>query len=174
MRACSETETTMEWVGWTTKVLGAFGQRIFKRWLFDAELLGAQRTIYTFEREDYSPYMDVAVSVRVHNRNAAPTTVHVRSIAVRLANGSRVMLERAVMVRPGPVRSPEDMAGFNSYEVSGSSTAELTLSTRKYNPPDLKEYLEEAAPQIELELGETFGNRRKLTGAIKFGGLYKH
>jgi hypothetical protein len=81
-------------------------------------------------------------------------------------------LDRAVMIRPGPISSIEDIAGFNSYEVPGCSSVELSLSTRKYNPADLKEYLEEASPKIELELGETFGNHRKLTGPIKFGGLH--
>lgn len=66
----------------------------------------------------------------------------------------------------------DDIAGFNSYEVPGCSSVELTLSTRKYNPADLNGYLEKSAPQIELELGETFGNHKKLTGPMTFGGLY--
>jgi hypothetical protein len=66
-----------------------------------------------------------------------------------------------------------DLAGYNSYEVPGSSSMELTLSTRKYNPTDLEEYLESSSPQVALDLGETFGNSRKLTGPMKFGGLYK-
>jgi len=77
------------------------------------------------------------------------------------------------MIRPGPIGSIEEIAGYNSYEVPGPSTMDLTLSTRKYNPTDLNEYLESASPEIELVLGETFGNSRKLTGPIKFVGLYK-
>lgn len=80
-------------------------------------------------------------------------------------------LDRTVMIT-GPISSIEDIGGYNSYEVPGCSSLELTLSTRKSNPADLNEYLEEGSPQIELELGETFGNHRKLIGPIKFGGVH--
>jgi len=160
-----------DWIGLATKVLGPVGQRILKRWLFEAEFLGASRSVYTFERGD-SPFVNIGVSVRVHNRNNAPTTVYVRSIAVRLASGMERGLNRAVMVRPGPISSMDDMEGFNCYEVPSCSSVELTLSTRKHNPSELSEYLENSSPQIVLELGETFGNRRKLVGPLKFGGTY--
>ena len=159
------------WVSWTTKVFGYIAQFILRPWLFEAELLGASRTVYTSKIGD-SPFVDIGASVRIHNRNNTPTTVFVRSIAVKLSNGMETGLGRAVMIRPGPISSIEDMAGFNSYEVPGSSSVELSLSTRKYNPADLNEYLEGATPRIELDLGETFGNHRKLTGSIKFGGLH--
>ncbi len=145
------------WVSWTTKVFGYIGQFFLRRWLFDAEFLGASRTVYTFERGE-SPYVDIGASVRVHNRNTAPTTVYVRGIGVKLTSRMERGLDRAVMIRPGPISSMDDLAGYNSYEVPGPSSMELTLSTRKYNPSDLSEYLERASPQIELELGETFGN----------------
>ena len=118
--------------------------------------------------------MDIGASVRIHNRNNTPTTVFVRGVGVKLAHGMEAGLDRAVMIRPGPISSIEDIAGFNSYEVPGCSSVELSLSTRKYNPADLKEYLEEGSPKIELEIGETFGNHRKFTGPIKFGGLYEN
>ncbi len=140
--------------------------------VFEVELLGASRSIYTFERGD-SPYVDIGATVRIHNRKDNPTTVFVRRIAVKVANGIEKGLERAVMIRPGPISSIEDMAGFNSYEVPGCSSVELTLSTRKYNPSDLGEYLENSSPEIVIELGETFGNSRKLVGPMKFGCLYK-
>jgi len=159
------------WVSWTTKVFGYIAQFILRPWLFEAELLGASRTVYTSKIGD-SPFVDIGASVRIHNRNNTPTTVFVRSIAVKLSNGMETGLGRAVMIRPGPISSIEDMAGFNSYEVPGSSSVELSLSTRKYNPADLNEYLEGATPRIELDLGETLGNHRKLTGSIKFGGLH--
>lgn len=162
----------MHWVSWATKTFSYIGQIVLRRWLFDVELLGASRSVYTSERAD-PPYVTIGASVRVHNRNSAPTTVFVRSIAVKLASGMDTGLDRAVMIRPGPMSSAEDFAVYNSYEVPGPSSLALTLSTRKYNPPDLSEYLEGASPQIELVLGETFGNSRKLTGPIKFGGLYK-
>jgi hypothetical protein len=159
------------WVSWATKVFGYFGQFILKPWLFDAEFLGASRTVYTYKNGN-SPFVDIGASVRVHNRNNTPTTVFVRSIGVKLANGMERGLDRAVMIKPGPISSMDDVAGFNSYEVPGCSSFELTLSTRKYNPADLNEYLEEGSPQIELELSETFGNHRKLTGPMKFGGVH--
>jgi len=162
----------MQWVGWATKTFSYAAQFFLRRWLFDAELLGASRSVYTSERGD-SPYVTIGASVRVHNRNSAPTTVFVRSIAVKLASGIDGGLDRAVMIRPGPISSMEEIAGYNSYEVPGPSSLDLTLSTKKYNPPLLSEYLEGASPQIELVLGETFGNSRKLTGSMKFGGLYK-
>jgi hypothetical protein len=140
--------------------------------VFEVELLGASRSIYTFERGD-SPYVDIGATVRIHNRNDSPTTVFVRSIAVKVAIGVERGLERAVMIRPGPISSIEDVAGFNSYEVPGCSSVELTLSTRKYNPSDLGEYLEGSSPEIVIDLGETFGNSRKLMGPMKFGGAYK-
>jgi len=49
---------------------------------FEVELLGASRSIYTFERGD-SPYVDIGATVRIHNRKDNPTTVFVRSIAVK-------------------------------------------------------------------------------------------
>jgi len=162
-----------DWIGWTTRVLGPIGQRLLKRWLFEVEFLGGQRTVYTYERGD-SPFVDIGISVRVHNRNHAPTTVYVRSIAVRLSNGTERGLERAVMIRPGPITSLRGGSEeFNCYEVPGCSSVELTLSTRKYNPQELSEYLENSSPAVVLELGETFGNRRKLFGPLKFGGIYK-
>ena len=139
---------------------------------FEVELLGASRSIYTFERGD-SPYVDIGATIRIHNRKDSPTTVFVRRIAVKVANGIERGLERAVMIRPGPISSIEDIAGFNSYEVPGCSSVELTLSTRKYNPSDLGEYLENSSPEIIIELGETFGNSPKLVGPMKFGCLYK-
>jgi len=159
------------WIGYATRVFGIIGQRLLRRWLFEAELVGASRTIYTYQHN--SPFVDIFATIRVHNRNNAPTTVHVRSIAVRLPHGTERGLERAVMMRPGPLSSEDDLAGFNSYEVLGNASAELTLSTRKYNPPDLSDYLENSYPQIVLELGETFGNRCKLIGPLKFGGVHK-
>jgi hypothetical protein len=161
-----------DWVGWATRVLGPIGQRALKRWLFDAEFLGGSRTVYTSERGD-SPFVDIGISVRVHNRNSSPTTVHVRNIAIRLPSGIERGLERAVMIRPGPISSLDDLAEYNGFDIPGPSTRELTLHTRKYNPPDLNDYLEPSAPQIVVELGETFGNRRKLVGPLKFGGVYK-
>ena len=154
------------WVSWATKVFGYIAQFILRPWLFDAELLGASRTVYT-SKSGNSPFVDIGASVRIHNRNNTPTTVFVRSIGVRLAHGMEAGLDRAVMIRPGPISSIEDMAGFNTYEVPGCSSVELSLSVRKYNPADLKEYFEEASPKIELELGETFCNHRKLAGPIK-------
>jgi hypothetical protein len=62
-------------------------------------------------------------------------------------------------------------AGYIGYAVPGCSSAVLSISTRKVNPPNLNEYLENASPQIELERCETFGNCRKFTGPIKFEGL---
>jgi hypothetical protein len=159
------------WVSWATKVFGYFAQFFLRPWLFDAELLGASRSVYTSKMGN-APFVDIGASVRVHNRNNTPTTVFVRSIRVKLASGMESGLGRAVMIRPGPISSMEDIAGFNSYEVPGCSSVELTLSTRKYGPADLEEYLEKSAPQIELELGETFGNHKKLSGPIKFAGLY--
>jgi hypothetical protein len=159
------------WVSWATKVFGYFGQFVLKPWLFDAELLGASRTVYTAKTGN-SPFVDIGASVRINNRNNTPATVFVRSIGVKLAHGMEGGLDRAVMIRPGPISSIEDIAGFNSYEAPGCSSIELSLSVRKYNPADLKEYFEEASPKIELEVGETFGNHRKLTGPIKFGGLH--
>src|SRR6267142_4449751 len=137
--------------------------------VFEVELLGASRSIYIFERGD-SPYVVIGATVRIHNRNDSPTTVFVRSIAVKVAIGVERGLERAVMIRPGPISSIEDLTGFNSYEVPGCSSVELTLSTRKYNPSDLGEYLENSSPEIVIDLGETFGNSRKVTGPMKFGG----
>jgi hypothetical protein len=160
------------WIGWATKTFSYIGQVALKRWLFQTELLGAGRDVYTFESGD-SPYVSIGASVRIHNRNSAPTTVYVRSIAVRLASGTEMGLERAVMVRPGPINSSGDIAGFNSYEVPGCSTVELTLLTRKNNPPDLEAYLENSSIQIVIELGETFGNRCKLVGPMKFRGIYR-
>ncbi len=158
-----------DWIGQATRV-SSIAQWLLRRWLFEAEYLGGSRTVYTFERGD-SPFVNIGVSIRVHNRNSAPTTVHVRSIAVRLANGTERGLERAVMIRPGPISSIDDLEGFNCYEVPGCSSVELTLSTRKYNPPELSDYLEGASPQIVLELGETFGGRRRLVGTLSFGGM---
>jgi len=111
--------------------------------------------------------------VRIHNRKDNPTTVFVRRIAVKVANGIEKGLERAIMIRPGPISSIEDMAGFNSYEVPGCSSVELTLSTRKWNPSDLGEYLENSSPEIAIGLGETFGSSGKVVGPMKFGGVYK-
>ena len=162
----------MQWVSWATKTFSYVGQIFLKRWLFNVELLGASRSVYTSDRGD-SPHVTIGVSVRVHNRNSAPTTVFVRSIGVKLASGVERGLDRAVMLQPGPIGSMNDLAGYNNYEVPGCSSMELTLSTRKYNPPDLEEYLESSSPQIVLALGETFGNSRTLTGPMKFGGLYK-
>jgi hypothetical protein len=160
------------WVSWATKVFGYIAQFILKPWLFDAEFLGASRTVYTSKVGNFPPFVDIGASVRIHNRNNTPTTVFVRSIAVKLATGMETGLGRAVMIRPGPISSIEDIAGFNSYEVPGCSSVELSLSTKKYNPTDLNEYLEKFTPQIELELGETFGNHKKLTGPTKFRGLH--
>lgn len=161
-----------DWIGWATRVFGPIGQRLLRRWLFEAEFLGGSRTVYTFERGD-SPYVAIGVSVRVHNRNSAPTTVHVRSIAVRLPSGTDRGLERPVMIQPGPISTLDDLVEYLGFDIPGSSTRPLTISTRKYNPPDLNDYLESAAPQVVVELGETFGNRRKLIGPLKFGGVYK-
>ena len=160
----------MHWVSWATKTFSYVGQIFFKRWLFDAEFLGASRSVYTSDRGG-SPYVSIGVSIRVHNRNSALTTVFVRSIGAKLESGVERGLDRAVMFQPGPIGSMNDLAGYNSYEVPGSSSMELTLSTRKYNPPNLEEYLESSSPQIMLELGETFGNSRRLIGPMKFGGL---
>jgi hypothetical protein len=160
------------WVSWTTKVFGYIAQFILRPWLFEAELLGASRTVYSSTTSGTSPAVNIGASVRIHNRNNTPTTVFVRSIGVKLATGMETGLGRAVMIRPGPISSMEDLAGFNSYEVPGCSSVELSLSTTKYNPVDLNQYLEKAAPQIELELGETFGNHKKLAGPMKFGGLH--
>jgi len=156
LHGCARLAAMPEWIGWATKTFSYIGQVALKHWLFQAELLGAARTVYTSEHGD-SPYVNIGASVRVHNRNHAPTTVYVRSIAVRLASGVEIGLERAVMVRPGPISPIEDIAGFNSYEVPGCSTVELTLSTRKYNPPDLDEYLEDSSPQIVVELVKHLG-----------------
>jgi hypothetical protein len=77
------------------------------------------------------------------------------------------------MMRPGPIESLEDLQGFNCYEVPGCSSIELILSTRHCNPANLDEYLENSSPEISVEIGETFGNRRKLSGPLSFGGLYE-
>jgi hypothetical protein len=37
-----------DWIGISTKVLGPLAQRIFRRWLFEAELLSATRVIYIY------------------------------------------------------------------------------------------------------------------------------
>jgi hypothetical protein len=140
--------------------------------LFDAEFLGGQRTVYTSERGD-SPYVDIGIRIRVHNRNSAPTTVYVGSIAVKLPSGTERGLERPAIIRPGPIRSLDDLIEYEGFDIPGSSTRPLTISTKKYNPPDLNDYLEHSSPQIVVELGETFGNRRKLIGPLKFGGIYK-
>ena len=58
--------------------------------------------------------------------------------------------------------------GCSGYAVPGCSSTVLSVSTRKVNPLNLNEYLENASPQIELELCETFGNRRKFTAPVKF------
>jgi hypothetical protein len=160
------------WVSWATKVFGYFGQFILRPWLFEVEFLGASRTVYT-SKIGNSPFVNIGATVRVHNRNNTTTTVFVRNIGAKLTSGKEERLERAVMVRPGPINSMEDLAGYNSYEVPGCSSIELSLSTRKYNPTDLKEYLDGAEPHIELDLGETFGNHCKLSGPIQFGGLYE-
>jgi hypothetical protein len=136
--------------------------------VFDAELLGASRHVYTFQR-GYSPYVQIEASARIHNRKDNPTTVYVAHIAVKVSDDIERGLARSVIVRPGPINSIEDLVGFNSYEVPGCSTVELTLSTREHNPSNLNEYLESASPEIIVELGETFGNSRKLIGPMKFG-----
>ena len=90
--------TMTHWVSWATKVFGYIAQFILRPWLFDAELLGASRTVYTSTIGN-SPFVDIGASVRIHNRNNTPTTVFVRSIGVRLAHGMEAGLDRAVMIR---------------------------------------------------------------------------
>src|SRR5216684_2318132 len=101
----------LHWVSWATKAFGYVGQFVLRPWLFDAEFLGASRTVYTFERGD-SPYVSIGATVRIHNRNNAPTTVFVRSIAVKLTTVMDRGLDRAVMIQPGPISSIEELAGY--------------------------------------------------------------
>lgn len=161
-----------DWIGFSTRVFGFFGRRVLRRWLFEAEFLGATRAVYISKSGQNSPRVLIRVGVRVHNRNSAPTTVYVRNIAVKLRSGIDRKLEPPDVMESGPIGSMDDLVSGRHHELGGYFARELVFFTRRWNPEKLTEYQEGASPQVILELGETFGNHCRLSGPLDFAGEY--
>lgn len=155
----------------TAKILGPIGRWLVKRHSFEAKFLGGSRSVYRPESGD-APFVIISVNVQIENRNDVPTTVYIRDMAVRLTRELDRALERPVLIRPRPITVLDDLEEFRLCDVPASSAFAVEFSARRSNPPDLKEYLEDAMPEIVLTVGETFGNRHKVEGPLAFGGAY--
>lgn len=140
-----------------------------KRWEFEVEFLKASRTVYMYQNGN-SPFGSVFVWALVHNRNPNPTTVYVRGVSVQLSSEIDGSFQRATII-PGGRFNFNDPEEYERYDMAGSSSIELLFYTRRYNPPHIEEYVQDAPLSVTLELDETFGNRCKLTGPLALGGV---
>jgi hypothetical protein len=95
-----------------------------------------------------------------------------RILSVQLKDSIDSSFQRATIF-PGTQVNFDNPEEFTQFEVAGSSTAELLFFTKRYNPPQIGEYLLNAPLAITLELGETFGRTCNLTGPMKLGGVEK-
>jgi hypothetical protein len=134
-------------------------------WEFQAEFIGASRTVYSHENGN-SPSLSVWIQARVHNRNSEPTLVYPRIVSVQLKDTIDSSFQQA-SIFPGTLDNFGNPEEFLQFEVAGSSTADLLFFTRQYNPPRVEEYILNAPLPITLELGETFGKTCNLTGPMK-------
>jgi hypothetical protein len=57
----------MQWVSWATKAFGYVGQFVLRPWLFNVDFL-AHRGPCIRLSGDFSPYVTIGASIRVHNR----------------------------------------------------------------------------------------------------------
>ena len=143
----------------------------YKRWEFEAEFVAASRTVFTYENGN-SPWMTIWIQTRVHNRNMVPTTIYPRQISVKLKDSTDNSFQTATIF-PGRQVSLENPEEFNQFEVAASATTELLFNSRRYNPPQIAEYIESVPLSITLELGETFGKVCEVTGPMKLAGIEK-
>lgn len=142
-----------------------------KRWEFQAEYVGASRTVFTYENGN-SPWMTVWIQVRVHNRNSVPTTVYPLRVSVKLKDSTDKSFQKATIF-PGTQVSFDNPEEFTQFEVAASGTTELLFNSRRYNPPQIAEYLQDGPLPITLELGETYGKVCEITGPMKLAGIEK-
>jgi hypothetical protein len=114
----------------------------------------------------------VFISVRVDNKNSAPTTIFTRGVSVALHDEIDKGFGQTTISPAGhfDLRMSEQQ---NRYDIGGSSSAELLVYARRYNPTRIDEYLSPDPLTITLELGETFGNRRRLTGPLSLKQVLK-
>ena len=161
-----------DWIGLGTKIFGPIGQRLLNKWLFDAEFLGARRVLYLHDNGD-SPSVAIFISVLVHNRNSAPTTIYPRGLSVTLKDRTDRSFARMTVTPGGFIRSVDNFGESDRYDMGGSSSIELLLYTTRYNPPQIAEYFNVLPLPITLILGETFGNRRTLKGLLEFESVKK-
>ncbi len=154
----------LDWIGITTKVFSSIGQRIFKRWLFEAEVVEGKYVVYISNRGD-SPYVDVWLSLRVHNRNNSPTTLYAERMTVKPNPGVEDSFPRPGIRHFGEFRP--SASEHNRIEIGGSSTLEITFDSRKYFRELPKGYLEELPLDITVRVAETYGNHRELTGRVE-------
>jgi hypothetical protein len=139
-------------------------QEVHKKWEFAIEFLKATRTVTTFKRGD-SPFVSVSIWVLIHNRGVNPTTVLVRRVAVESGGRIDAGFQRPTMI-PGGRFNFENPEEYEKYEIVGSSSAELLLCMRRYNPPQIELYLHDQPLLITVEFEETFGTRCKVTGSL--------
>jgi hypothetical protein len=140
-----------------------------KRWEFQAEFVAASRSVYAYKNGN-APSLSVWIRVRVHNRNPQPTTVFPRGISVQLKNTIDNSFQRATIF-PGAQIDFDNPEEYTQFELAGSSTVELLFFAKRYNPPQIEEYLLDAPMPITLELGETFGRVCNLLGPLELGGV---
>jgi hypothetical protein len=152
------------WLNFVTRSFGFVARKIFKAWLFEAEFLQAWRNVYTNKNGD-SPFVNIFISVRTHNKNSAPTTVYVRDLEVKLKQETDRGFERAIIRQTGFLKS-DFMEMEDHYDMPPCSSVELLFCSRRFNPPGIDEYLDNSPLSIALEIGETFGNHFRLTGAL--------
>lgn len=151
----------MNIIGLATKVFGAIGQFLLRKWLFKAEFVGGACVVYVSERGD-SPFVSIQARVRVHNRNSSPTAVFCERTAVQLPDGT----EDSFPLATGSESVVRAMTQDRMIQIGGASTTEITFYSCRHNPPQLDAYLSGHPVEIRLSLGETFGCRLEITRSL--------
>lgn len=148
-------------VGIITKFSRAIGQRALRKWLLAAEAVEGKYVVYISEKGE-SPFVDVLLSLRVHNRNDSPTTLYAERMTVKPTGGVEVNFPLPKVSHFGEIIP----LGTEStrIEIGASSTLEVTFDSRKYFRELPDGYLKELPLDVKIRIAETFGNHREVIG----------
>ena len=150
-----------EWVALITRAARPIGQRLLRKWLFEAELIEAKSVVYTSERGE-NPFVDILAFVRVHNRNHSPTTLYCERITVKFRDGTEDSFPPAT----GDASGTMPTHGEKMIQLGGSSTLEVRFYSRKPQRTLPSPYLDGSPLELTITLAETFGSRREITGEL--------
>lgn len=147
----------MDVFGIITKVLGPLGRRLVRRCLISVEVVEGKYVVYMSERGD-SPYVDILLTLRVHNRNNRPTSVYAERFSAGPAEDAEADFPLPKVSHFGDFTMLG--GGHDRIEIGSSSTADVTFDSRKHFRELPEGYLREHPLQVKIRVAETYGNRR--------------